>query len=100
MNFHSWKTYPIENLENSLNLSKIHSKAKNIKTIDILDPSNLAPDMMHTHYYKNPYAANYHFKNNPYKLKPHIDYGPIYTTPYYSLKESGYSNINTADLFK
>ena len=100
MNFYSLKTYPIQNLENSINLNKIHSNAKNIKSIENLNPSNLPPDMMHTHYYKNTYAADFHFKKNTYEPKPDIDYGPIYTTPYFSLKETGSSNIDASDFFK
>lgn len=99
MNYYSLKSYPIENIENSLKLSKIHSDAKNIKSINILDPTNLPPDMMHTLYYNNPYASNFHDLNNPYKLKPHIDYGPIYTPPYYSVRETGASNFDYNSFF-
>jgi len=99
MNYFSFKTYPTENVENSKKLNKIHSEAKNIKSIEILDPTNIPPSLMHTHYYNNPYASNFHDLNNPYKLKPHIDYGPIYTPPYYNPTEMGHSNFDYKSFF-
>ena len=37
---------------------------------------------------------------NKYKNIPHKDYIPVYVPPYYNIKESGFTNVRHADIFR
>lgn len=37
---------------------------------------------------------------NKYVKTPHKDYIPVYSNPYYSIKETGFNNVNHNDIFK
>ena len=36
---------------------------------------------------------------NKYKNIPHKDYIPVYLTPYYTIKETGFTNVSDTDIF-
>ena len=37
---------------------------------------------------------------NKYKNIPHKDYIPVYVPPYYTIKETGFTNVRHADIFR
>ena len=41
-----------------------------------------------------------HVLNAKYKNIPHKDYVPIYVPPYYTIEETGFSNVRHEDIFR
>ena len=64
------------------------------------DPTYRTPHKDNNMIYLTPNAALERHNDNMHKEIPHKDYLPIYTNPYYSPNETGWSDIRYEDIFR
>ena len=98
-NFNNTTMYNLqEKLEIDLITEKfnrsLRPKPANLKAIPIPKPNKDTLDIDH------PGAEVVRSDINPTKKIPHKDYIPVYVPPYYTPKETGFSNMNHDNIFR
>ena len=64
------------------------------------DPTFKTPHKDNNLIYFSPNSSLERHNDNMYKEIPHKDFLPIYTRPYYTVNETGWSNFRYEDIFR
>ena len=64
------------------------------------DPTFRTPHKDNNLIYFSPNSSLERHNDNKYKEIPHIDFLPIYTRPYYSVNETGWTNFRYEDIWR
>ena len=83
----------LERMMNSVRPVSIAKKPTNDPTFKTPHKDNNLP-------YLTPHSALERHNDNMYKEIPHVDFLPIYTRPYYTVNETGWTNIRYEDIWR
>jgi hypothetical protein len=83
----------LEKMMNSVRPMSMANKPTN-------DPTFRTPHKDNNLIYFSPNSSLERHNDNKYKEIPHIDFLPIYTRPYYSVNETGWSNFRYEDIWR
>jgi hypothetical protein len=83
----------LEKMMNSVRPMSMANKPTN-------DPTFRTPHKDNNLIYFSPNSSLERHNDNKYKEIPHIDFLPIYTRPYYSVNETGWTNFRYEDMWR
>ena len=83
----------LEKMMNSVRPMSMANKPTN-------DPTFRTPHKDNNLFYLPPHSSLERHNDNMYKEIPHIDFLPIYTRPYYTVNETGWTNFRYEDIWR